>query len=161
MRLNFVRNPMPLLPAMLLQAQAGEGAEVAAQDVPHHVPAPDQHSVPALDHSLAYLPTPSRPQSPDPVAPVLKHDHSSAQPETTAGSFSTTKDAPLGGDFHPSPPSDSDPEDSTTQDMVLDALRALANAAVAVDSDIPPGNTSQVPAASPCAPTASVTPGNF
>nr|GFC63608.1 hypothetical protein [Tanacetum cinerariifolium] len=50
--------------------------------------------------------------------------------------------------------SDSDLEDSTIQDMDLDALRTLANAAVAADSDIPSGNTSQVPAASPCAPTA-------
>nr|GFA18336.1 hypothetical protein [Tanacetum cinerariifolium] len=199
MRLNFTGNPMPLLPAMLLQAQAGEGAEVATQDVPHPVPAPNQ--------SLAHFPTPSRPQSPDPVAPVLEHDHSYVQPENVAGSFPTTEDGPLGGNFHTSPPwsfhapptvqevhsleaelhdhkklfkdvmgklvkkvkslevklktkkrklvvSDSDPEDSTTQDMDLDALRALANAAVAADSDIPSGNTSQVPAAILCAPTA-------
>nr|GEY29423.1 aminoacyl-tRNA synthetase, class 1a, anticodon-binding [Tanacetum cinerariifolium] len=196
MRLNFGGNLMPLLPAMLLQAQAGKGTEVAAQDVPHPVPAPDQ--------SLANLPTPSRPQSPDPVAPVLEHDHSSVQPETTVGSFPTTEDTPMGGDFHTSPPrssyappacqpsgeaklhdhkklfkdvvgklvkkvkslevklktkkrklvvSDSDLEDSTTQDMDLDALRTSNNAAVAADSDIPSGNTSQVLAASPCAPT--------
>nr|GEW40210.1 synaptobrevin, longin-like domain protein [Tanacetum cinerariifolium] len=187
MRLNFAGNPMPLLPIMLLQAQAGEGAEVAAQDVPHPVPAPDQ--------SPAHLHTPSRPQSPDPVAPVLEHSHSSSQPETAAGSFLSREDPSLGGDFHPfplqsshAPPaghpsgalkdvvgklvkkvkylevklkmkkrklvvSDSDPEDSTTQDMDLDALRALANAAVAADSDILSGNTLQVPAASPCAPT--------
>nr|GEZ15801.1 JmjC domain-containing protein [Tanacetum cinerariifolium] len=183
---------MPLLPAMLLQAQAGEGAEVAAQDVPY------------------------------------THDHSFSQPETAVGSFPTTEDAPLGGDFHPSPPwsshappigqpsggeedpitlttlsyvvstlvqkvhslnaelhdhkklfkdvvgklvkkvkslevklktkkrklvfNDSDPEDITTHDIDLDALRALANAAVAADSDIPSSNTSHVPAASPCAP---------
>nr|GEU97767.1 hypothetical protein [Tanacetum cinerariifolium] len=192
MRLNFAGNPMPLLPAMLLQAQAGEGAE---------------------------------PQSPDPVAPVLEHDHISAQSETVAGSIPTMKDAPLGGDLHPSRPwsshappagqpsggeedpitltalssvvstlvqkvhsleaelhdhkklfkdvvgklvkkvkslevklktkkrklvvSDSDPEDSTTQDMDLDALHALANAAVAADSDIPSGNTLHVPSAIP------------
>nr|GFA86283.1 hypothetical protein [Tanacetum cinerariifolium] len=36
----------------------------------------------------------------------------------------------------------------------LDALRALANAIVAADSDISSRNTSQVPTASPCAPTA-------
>nr|GEY56289.1 hypothetical protein [Tanacetum cinerariifolium] len=217
MRLNFAGNPMPLLPAMLLQAQAGEGAEVTAQDVPHPMPARDQ--------SPTHLPTPSRPQSPDPVAPVLKHDHISAQSETAAGSIPTTEDAPLGGDLHPSRPrsshapptgqpsggvedpitltglsfivstlvqkvhsleaelhdhkklfkdvvgklvkkvkslevklktkkrklvvSDSDPEDSTTQDMDLDALHALANAAVAADSDIPSGNTLHVPSAIP------------
>nr|GEV65333.1 hypothetical protein [Tanacetum cinerariifolium] len=42
MRLNFEGHPMPLLPAMLLQAQACEGAEVATQAVPQHMPAPDQ-----------------------------------------------------------------------------------------------------------------------
>nr|GEY21425.1 reverse transcriptase domain-containing protein [Tanacetum cinerariifolium] len=41
MRLNFAGNPMPLLPTMLLQAAVGGGAEVAAQDVPHHVPSLD------------------------------------------------------------------------------------------------------------------------
>nr|GFA87449.1 hypothetical protein [Tanacetum cinerariifolium] len=49
---------------------SGEGAEVAAQDVPHPVPAPDQ--------STPQLTTPSRPPSPDPIAHVLEHDHSSA-----------------------------------------------------------------------------------
>nr|GFA76038.1 hypothetical protein [Tanacetum cinerariifolium] len=42
MRLNFAGNPMLLLPTMILQAVAGGGAEVASQDVPHPVPAPDQ-----------------------------------------------------------------------------------------------------------------------
>nr|GEV47895.1 putative ribonuclease H-like domain-containing protein [Tanacetum cinerariifolium] len=187
MRLNFAGNHMPLLPAMLLQAQAGEGAEVAVQDVPHPVPAPDQ--------SLPYLTTPSRPQSPDPVALVLGHDHSSTQPETAAGSFPSMEDVPLGGDFHTSPlrsshtpstgqpsggakdpitltalsslvstlvqktkkrkmvVSDSDEEDGTTPSVDLDALRALANAAVAVDSDVHPGSTSQIPTTSLDAPT--------
>nr|GEU42760.1 hypothetical protein [Tanacetum cinerariifolium] len=53
--------------------------------------------------------------------------------------------------------SDSDQEDGTTQNVDLDALRALANAAVAVDSDIPSGHTSYVPTASPCAPPAGPT----
>nr|GEU33613.1 JmjC domain-containing protein [Tanacetum cinerariifolium] len=88
-------HPMPLLPAMLLQAQAGGGAEVAEQAVPHPMPAPDQ--------SLAHLPTPSRSQTSDPVAPVLENDHSSDQHETVASSFPTREDAPLGGNFHTSP----------------------------------------------------------
>nr|GEV31240.1 synaptobrevin, longin-like domain protein [Tanacetum cinerariifolium] len=196
MRLNFARHPMPLLPAMLLQAQAGGGAEVAEQVVPHPMP--------SSGHSLAYLPTLAKPPTSDPVASVLEHDHRSDQHESAAGSFPSREGAPLGGDFPPSPPrsshapaagqpsgaelhdhkklfkdvveklvkkvkslevklktkkrkmvvSDSDPEDNTTQDMDLDALRALANAAVAADSDIPSRNTSQVPAASSCAPTA-------
>nr|GEY02639.1 hypothetical protein [Tanacetum cinerariifolium] len=86
---------MPLLPTMLLQAAAGGGAAVAAQDVPHPVPAPDQ--------STPQLTTPSRPHSPDPVAPVLEHDNSSAQPETAAGSFPSTEDAHMGANFHTSP----------------------------------------------------------
>nr|GEU60529.1 DOF zinc finger protein DOF3.2 [Tanacetum cinerariifolium] len=49
--------------------------------------------------------------------------------------------------------SDSDQEGSNTQDVDLDALRALANAAVVVDSDIPSGSTSHISAASPCAHT--------
>nr|GFC37283.1 hypothetical protein [Tanacetum cinerariifolium] len=40
MRFNFAGNPMPFLPAMLLQAQAGEGAEVDAQDITYPVSAP-------------------------------------------------------------------------------------------------------------------------
>nr|GEX99701.1 hypothetical protein [Tanacetum cinerariifolium] len=214
MRVNFASNPMPLLPAMLLQALAGEGAQVAAQDVPHPVPAPDQ--------SPPHLTTPSRPHSHDLVALLLEHAHTSTQLETAAGSFPSTKDAPIGGDFHTSPlrsshtppagqssegaedlitltalsyvvltlvqkvhfleaelhdhkkpfkdvvgklvkkvnslevklktkkrkmvVSDSDEEDGTTPNVHLDALRALANAAMAVDSDV-------IPTASPCAPT--------
>nr|GFD33133.1 hypothetical protein [Tanacetum cinerariifolium] len=37
--------------------------------------------------------------------------------------------------------------------MKRTTLRALANAAVAVDSDVPPGSTSHIPTASPDAPT--------
>nr|GEV21727.1 ribonuclease H-like domain-containing protein [Tanacetum cinerariifolium] len=194
---TILGNPIPLLPAMLLQAQAGESAKVAAQDVPH------------------------------------PHDHSSAQPDTGAGSFPTMEDAPLGGNFHTSPSrsshtppagqplggaedpitlmalssvvstlvqkvhsleaelhdhkklfkdavgklvkkvktlevklktkkrkmvvSDSDEEDGTTPNVDLDALRALANAAVVVDSDVPSGSTSQIPTASPCAPSVTLT----
>nr|GEW19057.1 putative ribonuclease H-like domain-containing protein [Tanacetum cinerariifolium] len=202
-----------------LADDGGGGVEVAEQAVPHPMHAPDQ--------SLAHLPTPSRPQTSDPVAPVLKHDHRSDPHETATGSFPTREDAPLGGDFHTSPlrsshappvgqpsggeedpitltalsfvvttlmqkvhslkaklhdhkrlfkdvvgklvkkvktlevklktkkrkmvVSDSDQEDGNTQDVDLDALRALANAAVAVDSDIPSGSTSQIFAASLCA----------
>nr|GEV21724.1 ribonuclease H-like domain-containing protein [Tanacetum cinerariifolium] len=159
---NYIENVKKfLMYPRFLQTILGEGAEVAAQDVPHLVPAPDQ--------SPSHLPTPFRPQSPDPVAPVLEHDHSSAQPETAAGSFLLRKlfkdivgklvkkvkslEVKLKTKKRKLVVSDSDPEDNTTQDMDLDALHALANAAVAADSDIPSRNTSQVPAASPCAPT--------
>nr|GFA60774.1 xylulose kinase-1 [Tanacetum cinerariifolium] len=177
------------------------------KDVPHHVQAPDQ--------SPPHLTTPSRPQSPDHVAPILEHNHSSTQPATAVGSFPSTEDAPLGGEFNTSslmsshtPPADqplggvedpitltalsfvvstlvqkvhslkaelhdhkklfkdvvgklvkkvkslevkqkikktkmvvsvSDEEDNTTPNVDLDALCALANAAMAIDSDVPPG----------------------
>nr|GEZ11980.1 hypothetical protein [Tanacetum cinerariifolium] len=51
--------------------------------------------------------------------------------------------------------SDSDKKDDTTPNVDLDALCALANAAVAVDLDVPPGNApTDVPAAT------SITPAN-
>nr|GEW23783.1 hypothetical protein [Tanacetum cinerariifolium] len=198
-RLNFVGHPMPLLPTMLLQAQAGE----------------------VLEHG----------QSSDP------HTTSFSQaPETDAVPFTTMKDAPMGGDFHTSPPrsshaslagqpsggeadpitltalsfvvctlvqkvhtleselqdhkkffkdvvgklvkkvktlevklktkkrklvvSDSDQEDGDTQHVDLDALHALANAAVTVNSDIPSGSSLQILAASLSVPTVGP-PGTF
>nr|GEX12098.1 synaptobrevin, longin-like domain protein [Tanacetum cinerariifolium] len=225
MRLNFAGHPMPLLHAMLLQAQAGEGAEVAAQAVSQPMHAPDQPP--------AHLSTPSMQQTFDPIASVLEHAQSfdpntasfSRSHETNAGPFTSVEDAPMGGTFHTSPlrstqdpptgqpsggaedpitltsfssvvstlvqkvhsletelkdhkklfkdvvgklvkkvkalvvklktkkrqlvVSDSDQEDGGKQDMDLDALRALANAAVTVDSNIPSGGTSQIPTASP------------
>nr|GEX72583.1 hypothetical protein [Tanacetum cinerariifolium] len=136
-----------------------------------------------------------RPQSSDPVALVLKHDHSSDQHKTDAGSFPIREDAPLGGDFYTSPirsshaPPTGQPSGGPKNPIRLTALssivstlvqkvhsleaelhdhkklfkdvvgkfrclRALANDAVAVDSDIPSSSTSQILAASPCAPTA-------
>nr|GEV71700.1 hypothetical protein [Tanacetum cinerariifolium] len=50
--------------------------------------------------------------------------------------------------------SDSDQEDGEKQDVDLDALRALANAAVTVNSNIPPGGASLIPAASISVPAA-------
>nr|GEZ03011.1 hypothetical protein [Tanacetum cinerariifolium] len=138
---------MPLLPAMLLQAHAGEGAEVAMQVVLQHMPAPDQ--------SQPHLSTPSWQQTSDPNAQILEHGQ---------------KDAPVDGTFHISPQgplklplhtrkrkmvvSDSDQKDGRKQDVDLDALRALANAVVTVDSNIPSGGTSQIPATHLSVPTA-------
>nr|GEW07592.1 putative ribonuclease H-like domain-containing protein [Tanacetum cinerariifolium] len=77
-------------------------------DSPVNVP----HPMPALDQSPAHLPTPSRPQTSDPVTLVLEHGHSS-DPHTTLvsysyetdhGPFTTIEDAHMGGDFHTSPP---------------------------------------------------------
>nr|GEV85352.1 ribonuclease H-like domain-containing protein [Tanacetum cinerariifolium] len=82
--LNFEGHPMPLLAAMLSQAQKGEGAGVAAQAVPQHMPAPDKPQ----DH----LSTPPRQQPSDPNALVFEH-----------GPFTNVEDEPLGGSFHMSP----------------------------------------------------------
>nr|GEV19125.1 JmjC domain-containing protein [Tanacetum cinerariifolium] len=159
-------HPMPLLPAMLLQAQAGEGAEVAAQAVPQPVPVPDQPS--------ASLSTPSRQQTSDPIALVLEHGQSSG---SHTASFSQSKCWPfyncrrctygrrfpylstkkvhlLESELKDHKKLFKDvvgklvKKDGDTQDMDLDALRALANAAMTIDSIIPFGGTSHIPAAS-------------
>nr|GEV54229.1 hypothetical protein [Tanacetum cinerariifolium] len=256
---------MPLLPAMLLQAQAGKGAEVATQAIPQHMPAPDQPQT--------HLSTPSGHQTSDPHAPVLAHGQSSdtntasfsRSHETVAGPFTNVEDAPMGDTFYISPlrstqappvgqpsggaedpitltaltfvvstlvhkehsleiklkdhgeknkkktkseqnqtktrsvekpgkveqmiesvqkklfkdvvgklvkkvkaievklktkkrkmvVSDSDQEDYGNQDVDFNALCALANATMTVDSNIPSGGTSQIPTASPSVSTAS------
>nr|GEX40879.1 putative ribonuclease H-like domain-containing protein [Tanacetum cinerariifolium] len=150
-------HPMPLLTAMLSQHQEGEGAGVVAQAIPQHMPAPDQPQ----DH----LSTPPREQTSDPNALVFKHGQSSdpniaffsRTHETDADPFTNVEDEPLGGSFHMSPPrttkrkmvvSDSDQEEGGKQDVDLDALLALDNAVVTVDSNISPGDASNNPAAS-------------
>nr|GEY83138.1 hypothetical protein [Tanacetum cinerariifolium] len=103
-RLNFVGHPMLLLPTMLLQAQAGEGAEVAAQAASQYMPATDQPQAP--------LSTPSRQQTSDPNALVLEHGQSSdpntasfsRSHKTDAGHFINVEDAPVEGTFPISPP---------------------------------------------------------
>nr|GEX04019.1 putative ribonuclease H-like domain-containing protein [Tanacetum cinerariifolium] len=197
MRLNFEGHPVPLLPAMFLQASAGEGAEVPAQAVPQHMPAPD----PPQDH----LSTPFRQQTSDPNASVLEHGQSldpnpasfSQSHETDTSPFTNMEDAPVEGTFPISPPRStqaptagqpsSGAEDPITltalsfvvstlvqkvhsletelkdhkklfkdvvaklvkKDVELDALRALVNAAMTVDSNAPSCGTSQIPATSP------------
>nr|GEZ50301.1 hypothetical protein [Tanacetum cinerariifolium] len=224
MRLNFEGHPMPLLAIMLSHDQEGEGAGVGAQDVPQHMPTPEQPQ----DH----LSKPLRQHTSDPNAPVFEQGQSldpniasfSRTHETNADPFTNVKDEPLGDTFHMSPPrftqalpagqtscdaedlitltnlssvvstlvqkvntletelkdhkklfkdvvgklvkkvkalkvklrttkrkmvvSDSDQEEGGKQDVDLDALLALANAAATVDSNISPGGASDNPAAS-------------
>nr|GEW39223.1 hypothetical protein [Tanacetum cinerariifolium] len=152
MRLNFEGHPIPLLPAMLLHAQAGEGAKVAIQAVPQHMPTPAQPQ----DH----LSTPPRQQTFDYHALVLKHGQSSYQNtasfsrshETATGPFTNVEEEPLGDSFNMSPQgplklllqtkkrkmvvSDFDQEEGEKQDVDLDALRALANAAIALMANL-------------------------
>ncbi|GKC93955.1 hypothetical protein Tco_1159397, partial [Tanacetum coccineum] len=86
MKLNFVGQPMPLLAAMLSQAQTGEGAWVAAQAVPQPIPDPvtEPHG-----------------QSSDPDIASF-----SQVQETTDAPFTSTnvENDTLGGSFHASPP---------------------------------------------------------
>nr|GEU76427.1 hypothetical protein [Tanacetum cinerariifolium] len=97
-------HPMPLLPAMLLQAQAGKGAEVAVQAIPQHMP--------ALDQPQDHLSRPPRQQTSDPHSPVLEHGQSSdphtasfsRSHKTATGPFTNVEDKPLGGSFNMSPP---------------------------------------------------------
>nr|GEU51284.1 hypothetical protein [Tanacetum cinerariifolium] len=126
MRLNFVGHPMPLLPAMLLQAQAGEGAE----------------KVYSLESELQA----HKKLFKDVVGKLVK------KVKTLEVKLKTKKRKLV--------VSDSDQEDSDTQNVDLDALHALANAAVTVDLDIPSGSTLQIPAASQSVPIAGP-PGTF
>nr|GFA08165.1 hypothetical protein [Tanacetum cinerariifolium] len=148
--------------AMLLQAQAGGGAEVAEQAVPHPMP--------SLDHSPSdhkHLTQDDAPLGGDlhPSPPRFSHAPLAGQPsraelhdhkklfKDVVGKL-VKKVKTLETKKRKMVVSDSDQEDDTTQNVDLDALHALANAAVAANSDIPSGNTSHVPASSPCVPTA-------
>ncbi|GKA82342.1 putative ribonuclease H-like domain-containing protein [Tanacetum coccineum] len=61
--LNFEGQPMPLLAAMLPQDQEGEGAGVAAQDVPPPIPEPIPEPMPEPDQPQDHLSTPPRQQT--------------------------------------------------------------------------------------------------
>nr|GFA09911.1 uncharacterized mitochondrial protein AtMg00810-like [Tanacetum cinerariifolium] len=141
-QLNFEGHHMLLLAAMLSQDQEGEGA----------------------GHG----------QSSDPNIASFLQTH-----ETDDDPSSNVEDEPLGGSFHMSPPrsTQAPPADSLETelkdhkklfkdvvgklvkkvkamkpDVDLDALLALANAAVTIDSNIPPGGASNNPAASTSVP---------
>nr|GEX86571.1 synaptobrevin, longin-like domain protein [Tanacetum cinerariifolium] len=145
--------PMLLLRAMLAHDQEGDGAGVAAQAVPQHMPAPDQPQ----DH----LSTPPRQQTSDPHAPIFKHGQSS-DPTIAADTFTNVEDEPLGGSFHMSPPSSTQaPPASQTlggaeDPIILTVLSFVVFTllAVTVDFNIPPGGASHIPAASISVPTA-------
>nr|GEW53035.1 putative ribonuclease H-like domain-containing protein [Tanacetum cinerariifolium] len=164
--LNFEGPPMPLLLVMLAHNQEGDGVGVAAQAVPQHMPAPDQPQ----DH----LSTPPRQQTFDPHALVFEHGQSSnptiaADPFTNKVNSLETElkdhkklfkdvvgklfkkvkalEVKLRTKKRKIVVSDSDQEKGGKQDVDLDALRALANAAVTVDSNIPPGGASNNPTA--------------
>nr|GEU76269.1 ribonuclease H-like domain-containing protein [Tanacetum cinerariifolium] len=136
MKLNFAGHHMPLLPAMLLQAQAGEGVEIAAQAIPQPVPTPDQSLVP--------LSTPSRQQTSNPIPLVLEHGQSSdlhtasfsRSHDSDAGQFTTVEDAHMGDDFHTSPPRSSQapptgqPSGGVKDTITLTALSSVVSTLV-------------------------------
>nr|GEZ11613.1 ribonuclease H-like domain, reverse transcriptase, RNA-dependent DNA polymerase [Tanacetum cinerariifolium] len=197
---QFNWHPMPLSLVMLLQAQAGKGAEVAAQAVPQHMPAPDQPQ--------AHLSTPPRQQTSDPNALAFEHGQSSFHMSPPGSTQAPPAGQPSGGTKdsitltalssvvstlvqkvnsletelkdhkklfkdvvgklvkkvkaievklktkkRKMVVSDSDQEEGGKKDVDLDALRALANAAVTVDYNIPPGGAFYIHAACTSVPT--------
>nr|GEY60786.1 xylulose kinase-1 [Tanacetum cinerariifolium] len=183
-RLNFAGNPMLLLPAMLQQAQAGEGAEhdhsstqpeTAAGSFPSMKDAPLGGNFYTSPLRSSHTPPTGQPSggAEDPitltalsfvVSTLVKkvhslkaelHDHKKLFKNVVGKLVKKVKslEVKLKTKKRKMVVNDSDGEDDTTPNVDLDALRALANAAVVVDSDVPPGGTSQIPTASPDAPT--------
>nr|GEU34945.1 hypothetical protein [Tanacetum cinerariifolium] len=137
---------------------------VAAQAVPQHMPTPDQPQ----DH----LSTPPRQQTSDPNALVFEHnqistpvhkvnpletklkDHKKLFKDVVGKLVKKVKaiEVKLQTTKRKMVVSDSDQKEGGRQDVDLDALLALANAAMTVDSNIPPGGASNNPAASTSVP---------
>ncbi|GJY23538.1 hypothetical protein Tco_0397196 [Tanacetum coccineum] len=223
MKLNFVGQTMPLLDAMLSQAQEGEGAGADVQAVPPPISETIPETRHESDHSQDHVPTPTRPQATPNVTPIFEKDQQTEPNIASSSRIHETEDDSLGGSFHVSPPrftqasptghasggaedhitlsalssavstlvqkvhsletelkahkklfkdvvpklvkkvkalevqlktkkrkvvlSDSDQEDGGEPDVDLDALNALANAAVTVDSTKSTGGHSKNPAA--------------
>ncbi|GJV13616.1 putative ribonuclease H-like domain-containing protein [Tanacetum coccineum] len=101
MKLNFVGPSMPLLVAMLSQAQDGEGAgaDVQAQDG-ETIPETRHES----DHSQDHLSTPPRQQATPSVAPVFEHGQRTDSNIASSSRVHETEDDSLGGSFHETPP---------------------------------------------------------
>ncbi|GJX60572.1 hypothetical protein Tco_0291962, partial [Tanacetum coccineum] len=97
MKLNFVGPSMPLLVAMLSQAQDGEGARADVQ-------AQDGETIPETrhesDHSQDHLSTPPRQQATPSVAPVFEHGQRTDSTIPSSSRVHETEDDSLGGSFH-------------------------------------------------------------
>ncbi|GJR14456.1 hypothetical protein Tco_0797108 [Tanacetum coccineum] len=202
MKLNFEGQPMPLLAAMLSQAQAGEGAGVAAQVVPPPVPETILETRPESDQpqdcvedeplggSFHASPPRSTQASPAGYTSGGAEDHITLSALSSVVSTLVQKVNSLETELKAHKKlfkdvvaklvkqvkalevklktkkrkvvvSDSDQEEGGEQAVDLDALIALANAAVTVDSNIPPGSASNTPAASSHIPTDVPTGGDF
>ncbi|GKE50765.1 hypothetical protein Tco_1485921 [Tanacetum coccineum] len=180
LKLNFEGQPMQLLAAMLPQDQEGEGAGVAAQAVPPPIPEPILEPMPEPEQPQDHLSTPPRQQTP-PASPPSP-PRSTQAPLQKVNSLETelkahkklfkdvvgklvkkvkAMEVKLKTKKRKVVVSDSDQEEGGEQAVDLDALIALANAAVTVDSNIPPGGASNNPAASSHIPTDVPTGGDF
>nr|GEV03275.1 hypothetical protein [Tanacetum cinerariifolium] len=157
MRLNFKGHPMPLLLAMLLQAQAGEVLEHGQSSDPTTASFSRYHETAASpftnmeDEPLGgsfNMSSPGSTQAP-PAETELK-DHKKLFKDVVGKLVKKVKamEVKLKPKKRKMLVSDSDQEEGEKQDVDLDALRALANAAVTVDSNISPSGASNNPAAS-------------
>nr|GEW24542.1 synaptobrevin, longin-like domain protein [Tanacetum cinerariifolium] len=158
--LMYPRFLQTILAAMLSQDQKGEGAGVAAQPVPQHMPAPDQPQdyfsfTIVEDEPLrgSFHMSPARSTQAPPAETELK-DHKKLFKDVVGKLVKKVKaiEVKLRTTKSKMVMSDSDQEEGGKQDVDLDALLALANAAVSLDSNIPPGGASNNPAASSSVP---------
>ncbi|GJT06334.1 putative ribonuclease H-like domain-containing protein [Tanacetum coccineum] len=152
--LNFEGQPMQLLAAMLPQYQEGEGAGVAAQAVPPPIPEPILKPMPKPDQLQDHLSTPPRQQTSNTAVSTLVQKVNSLETklkdtkklfkDVVAKLVKKVKamEVKLKTKKRKVVVIDSDQEEGGEQDVDLDAILALANAAVIVDSNIPPGGAS-------------------
>nr|GEU87151.1 ribonuclease H-like domain-containing protein [Tanacetum cinerariifolium] len=163
MRLNFEGHPMPLLPAMLLQAPTckdeplGDSFHMSSPRSTQALPA-GQPSGGAEDpitlYALSFVVS-SLMKKVNYLETELK-DHKKVFKDVVGKLVKKVKslEVKLRTKKRKMVVSDSDQEEGKKQDVDLDALHALANAAMTVDSNIPPGGASNTPATSISVPAA-------
>ncbi|GKF49144.1 hypothetical protein Tco_0142395, partial [Tanacetum coccineum] len=129
----------------------GEGAGVAAQAVPPPIPEPIPEPMPEPDQPQDHLSTPPRQQTP-PASPPSLADSLETELKDNKKLFKDVvgklakkvkaMEVKLKTKKKKVVMSDSDQEEGGEQDVDLDALLALDNATVIVDSNIPHGGAS-------------------
>nr|GEV20015.1 putative ribonuclease H-like domain-containing protein [Tanacetum cinerariifolium] len=176
MTLNFEGHPMPILPTMFLQAQAGEGVETPAgpftnvEDEPlggsFHMSPPWSTQAPSAGQPSGDAEDPITLTALSSVVSTLVQkvnfletklkDHKKLFKDVVGKLVKKVKamEVKLKTKKRKMVGSDSDQEEGENQDMDLDALHLLANAAVTVDSNISPSGASNNLAASIHVPTA-------
>nr|GEV42583.1 hypothetical protein [Tanacetum cinerariifolium] len=129
LKLNFEGPPMPLLAAMLAQAQEGDDPNIAANPFTNMEDEP-------LGGSFHMSPPRST------QAPPAGQPSGGTEDLITLTALSSVVSTLVQKKIVVS---DSDQEEDGKQDADLDALLALANAVMTVDSNIPPGGASDTP----------------